>query len=217
MYKATKIVWIIATIIASSGLLWFAYFALFHYTAIGPGLGALFMFIWLPTLSFVIASIAFMANGKVPVRKITQILLIMFLVMFSCVFSRILLRESDVARQRHRILEENRRFREENRRTTTDGKFHYMLVLFELLTDNPQAMLSITDTATGNGVGIRIHFRFDEFRPIYEIIPLSPALLIELTPTDEENIYILTTTPYLKEKTEIFEINVAAGTARRLE
>ena len=43
------------------------------------------------------------------------------------------------------------------------------------------------------------------------------AFTVELSPTDEECIYILSTTPHLKEEIEIFEIDVNAQTSRRIE
>lgn len=47
---------------------------------------------------------------------------------------------------------------------------------------------------------------------------LSPSTrLIELSPTDEEHIYILTTTPQLKDEIEIFEVNMETEMSKKIE
>jgi len=55
----------------------------------------------------------------------------------------------------------------------------------------------------------------EEIKP--DVVELSSALLIELSPTDVEHIYILTIMPYSKEETEVFEIDMETKTSRRIK
>jgi len=137
------------------------------------------------------------------------------LIIFSFVFSRTLLSQPGFEKQMRETEESNRHFMEENRKTTIDGKYEYMLYLVGTLTDNPRSHISIRDIANEDRKNISIDLKMEDIKP--DAVELSSALLIELSPTDQENIYILTTTPYLKDEIETFEIDMEAGTSRRIE
>jgi len=219
MTNVVKITWIAMIILSLVALLWFAYLVLFRITAIGPGTQLILMFVWIPTLIFVVISIVLLTKGKAPASINSQICFVLFIVIFSLVFPVTLLREPGFERQQREIAERNRQsiggvFSEE-RRTTSDGKYEYRLSISGIYTENPSASLVITNTATNGTRVIPIDFSMEVREPLDELSP--DVALVKLSPTDEEFIYVLTTTLYFKEEIEIFEINVRSGSSRRLE
>ena len=215
MQTATKVIWIIAVAVAVVAGLWFLYLVQYNRTKIGPAGPYTLYFICIPTLIFAIASIVLLIKGIVPTNTIAQIILVLFLIIFSLVFSGTLLRQPSFEKQMQETEERNRQFLDENRKTTVDGKYEYMLYLVGTLTDTPRSHISIRDIANEERKNISIDFKMEDIKP--DAVELSSALLIELSPTDQENIYILTTTPYLKDEIETFEIDMEAGTSRKIE
>lgn len=93
MQKVVKIIWIIAVVIAVIALFWFMYLFISDKYMIGPAGPFLLYYIWFPVLIFVAVSVVLLIKGKVPVHLIKQISLILFLIIFSLVFSATLLSE----------------------------------------------------------------------------------------------------------------------------
>jgi hypothetical protein len=217
--KSMKIVWVLVVIVAIIALAWFMYEAWFTYRLLG-GIGYfIFIFIWIPTLIFVLGSILLLIMNKIPKNFGTQVVVILILITFVFFFPGTLFFAHDNYENMHQqIMAQNRISSEKNQRITSDGRFRYELFLSGTLTDSPRAHVSIRDVATGERVGsVVLDIRMEDIRPHEELILIPKALLIELTPTDIEYVYILTTTTYLKEEIEVFEIDIIAGTSRRIE
>jgi len=77
--------------------------------------------------------------------------------------------------------------------------------------------LSIREIATDDSKGIEIALRFEGTNEVHLHSASRRALWIELSSTDLDYIWILTTTTYLKEEIEIFEIDMETQTSRRIE
>jgi len=215
--SAVKVIWYIALAIASVAVLWFGWLVIFRHTWIGPAGPYLLLFIWLPTLAFVVISMIFVRDRSVVSSIDVSIFFILFFSFLSFPASSILLNEPSFARQQREIRERGSdgAFREEGGyRITPDEKFGYRLTIRGIYTDSPMAWLHINDIAERHSWSMRIDFdmedvNFDELSP--------EEILIILTPTDIEDVYILTTTPYFKEEIEVFEVDVRRERSRRLE
>jgi len=215
MQNITRKIWIVSVVLASVGALGFLLVAIFIGLGWGGQLGLIF--IWFPTVIFIAVSILCIAGGKIPTSKVGQIPLIIFLFLFTFVFTVQLLfqpvSEWDLWRSNRQSY---RQRREENIRTTVDGKYEYMLFLRWMHHDNPDAHIAITEVGNEeNRMNIVIDLRVEEIPLENERIPTR--LLMEMSPTDDEHIYIFTTTPYLNEEIEVFEINLETRTSRRIE
>jgi len=217
MYKVAKIIGIVAVVVSTAALLWFMFWVRTDRARIGPAGPLILYFIWIPTLIFVVTSIILLLKDKSSTNEISQIILIVISVI-SLAFSLILFSSVGAEdRQRQRIEERNRQWFEENTRTTADRQYEYRLSLVGVLTDNPHAHVSVHNVAIGERFAISIDLQMEEFTE-ERMTSLPPGrLLMEMTPTDVEHIYIFTTTPYLKEEIEVFEINMETRTSRRIE
>ena len=206
-----KAIWITAITVDSVALSWILYLVI---TNRPIGLAAILA--WIPALLILIILIVLLFLRKVPTNASSQAALALFLIVFTFIFSGALL-YSPIATERmvQEVAEKNRQFVEENYRTTVDEKYQYKLFLVGTLTDNPRAHISIRDIADENLIAVDIDLKMKEIRSDDEL-PMS-SLLIDLSPTDVEYIYILTTTPYLKGEIEVFEVDLLSKTSRRIE
>ncbi|MDR2572083.1 MAG: hypothetical protein LBD23_17535 [Oscillospiraceae bacterium] len=110
----TKVIWIIAVLTALAGVFWFLYLLLFERNKIGPAGPVILGIVWIPTIVFIIISIIFIIKNKIPISINKQIILIIFLLIFSFIFSVTLLREPSAVKERQKVEERNRQWREEN-------------------------------------------------------------------------------------------------------
>jgi hypothetical protein len=97
---------------------------------------------------------------------------------------------------------------------TEDRKYEYRIELVNLFQRNSKARLYLRDTETGEEKRIPVDIRTREIRALSIGEDTHWGML---EPADAENRYILTTTSDLRIHRETFEIDVEAGTARRLE
>lgn len=215
MQKLVKAIWIIAVVIAGLALIWFMFLLIDGRYMIGPAGPFILYFIWFPVLVFVAVSVVLLIKNKIPVHIIYQIILILFLVIFSLVFSVTLLREPHYEKLLQEIEEKNRQHMEESRQVTIDGKYEYYFYLVGRLTDNPRAHIAIRNLTNNVRKSITIVLNLEGVGAVEELSPSTR--LIELTPTDEEHIYILTTMPHLKDEIEIFEVNMETEMSQKIE
>lgn len=215
MQKIVKVIWIIAVVIAGLALIWFMFLLIRDRTDIGPAGPFILYFIWCPVLVFVDVSIVLLIKNKVPVHIISQSILIMFLVIFSLVFSATLLREPHYEKLMQEIEEKNRQYMEESRQVTADGKYEYFFYLLGRLTDSPHAHIAIRNLNNNVEKSITIDLNFEGIGAVENLSPSTR--LIKIAPTDEEHIYILTTTPQLKDKIETFEVNMETEISKKIE
>lgn len=215
MQKVVKAIWIIAVVIAGVALTWFMFLLIDSRYMIGPAGPYILYFIWFPVLVFVAVSVVLLIKNKIPVHIIYQIILTLFLVIFSLVFSVTLLREPQYEKLVQEIKEKNRQYREESRQVTIDGKYEYFFYLVGRLTDNPRAHIVINNLTNNVQKSITIGLNFEGVGAVEKLSPSTR--LIELTPTDEGHIYILTTTPHLKDEIEIFEVNMETEMSQKIE
>jgi len=211
-----RVIWIAASAVAIVALLWFIIVVVSNGTAIGPAGPFILQFVWFPTLIFATVSIICIVKGRTPAKLHEQIILILFLTIFSIIFSGTLLREPSFERHMREVEEINRQWMEESSRITVDGRFEYRLNFMGTLTNAPRAWLSMRDIATDDNLRIYLNLRFEELGAVHQYPAKTRALWIKLSPTDADYIWILTTTPYLKEEIEVFEINMETGTSRRI-
>jgi len=128
MQKIVKIIWIIAVVIAGLALMWFMFLLIGNRTDLGPAGPFILYFIWFPVLVFFGVSIVLLIKNKVPVHITSQSILIMFLVIFSLVFSATLLGEPHYEKLMRKIDEQNRQYMEQSRQVTVDGKYEYFFI-----------------------------------------------------------------------------------------
>lgn len=215
MQKVVKVIWIIAVVIAGLALMWFMFLLIRDRNDIGPAGPFILYFIWCPVLVFVAVSIVLLIKNKVPVYIISQSILIMFLVIFSLIFSATLLREPHYEKLMQEIEEENRQYMEESRQITADGKYEYFFYLIGRLTDNPRSHIAIRNLTNNVEKSITIDLNFEGVRAVENLPP--NIRLIEIYPTDDEHIYKLTTTSQLKDEIETFKVNMETAIVKKID
>lgn len=215
MQKVVKVIWIIAVAIAGLALMWFMFLLIRDRNDIGPAGPFILYFIWFPVLIFFAVSIFLLIKNKVPAHITSQSILIMFLVIFSLVFSATLLGEPHYEKLMREIDEKNRQYMEQSRQVTADGKYEYFFDLIGRLTDNPRSHIAIRNLTNNVEKSITIDLNFEGVRAVENLPPSTR--LIEISPTDDEHIYILTTTPQLKDKIETFEVNMETAIAKKID
>lgn len=215
MQKVVKVIWIIAVAIAALALMWFMFLLINDRTDIGPAGPFILYFIWCPVLVFVAVSIVLLIKNKVPVYITSQSILIMFLVIFSLVFSATLLGEPHYEKLMREIDEQNRQYMEQSRQVTADGKYEYFFYLIGRLTDNPRSHIAIRNLTNNVEKSITIYLNFEGVRAVENLPPSTR--LIEISPTDDEHIYKLTTTSQLKDKIETFKVNMETGMSKKID
>jgi len=215
MQKIVKIIWIIAVVIAALALMWFMFLLIRDRNDIGPAGPFILYFIWCPVLVFFAVSIVLLIKNKVPVHITSQSILIMFLVIFSLVFSATLLGEPHHEKLMREIDEQNRQYMEQSRQVTADGKYEYFFDLIGRLTDNPRSHIAIRNLTNNVEKSITIDLNFEGVRAVENLPP--NIRLIEISPTDDEHIYKLTTTSQLKDEIETFKVNMETAIAKKID
>lgn len=215
MQKVVKVIWIIAVVIAGLALMWFMFLLINDRTDIGPAGPFILYFIWCPVLVFVAVSIVLLIKNKIPVHITSQSILIMFLVIFSLVFSATLLGEPHYEKLMREIDEKNRQYMEQSRQVTVDGKYEYFFDLIGRLTDNPRSHIAIRNLTNNVEKSITIDLNFEGVRAVENLPP--NIRLIEISPTDDEHIYKLTTTSQLKDEIENFKVNMETGMSKKID
>jgi hypothetical protein len=203
MTSFVKIIWIAAITITAVGLFWFAYLLKYKRNEIGPEGVFVLYFIFIPMIIFIIVSIVLLINGIIITKKRAVIILI--LITLSLFNSKTLF---DAPYEKKRIEKENRIFREENIKVTFDNKYEYWIGIYSSNTFLYVQNITANDELNSSEFDIKIEIRMNEIKHKSYELPAG-KLLIELDSTDEEHIYILTTTPYLKEEIEVFAHELA--------
>lgn len=215
MQKIVKLIWIIAVVIAGLALMWFMSLVIDDRNMIGPAGPFILYFIWFPLLAFFIVSLVLLIKNKVPVGIISQIILVLFLVIVSFVFSATLLREPHYEKLMQEIEEKNQQYLEQMRQVTIDGKYEYSFYLVGRLTDSPHAHIAVRNLTNNDEKSITIDLNFEGIGAVEH---LSPSVrLIKLAPTDKEDIYTLTTTPQLKDEIETFKVNMETEMSKKIK
>jgi low affinity Fe/Cu permease len=104
--------------------------------------------------------------------------------------------------------------RSDSLKITTDGKYEYRIDLINLFQRNSNARLYLIDIDLEEEMYISVNIQ------THKIVGLSVGEVnrwVLLEPTDDSTRYILTTTKELRLPEELFEIDIAARTSRRLE
>lgn len=215
MQKVVKVIWIIAVAIAGLALMWFMFLLIRDRNDIGPAGPFILYFIWFPVLIFFAVSIFLLIKNKVPVHITSQSILIMFLVIFSLVFSATLLGEPHYEKLMREIDEKNLQYMEQSRQVTVDGKYEYFFYLIGRLTDNPRSHIAIRNLTNNVEKSITIDLNFEGVRAVENLPP--NIRLIEISPTDDEYIYKLTTTSQLKDEIGNFELNMETAISKKID
>lgn len=113
------------------------------------------------------------------------------------------------------VEEKNRQETEQSRQVTVDGKYEYFFYLVGRLTDSPRAHIAVRDLNNNDEKFIIIGLNFEGIGAVEKLS--SSIRLVEISPTDKEHIYRLTTTPQLKDEIETFEVNMETETAKKMK
>lgn len=104
---------------------------------------------------------------------------------------------------------------EQSRQVTADGKYEYFFDLIGRLTDSPHAHIAVRNLTNNVEKSITIDLNFEGIGAVEN---LSPNIrLIEISPTDDEHIYKLTTTSQLKDEIETFELNMETEISKKIK
>ncbi|MEO3944982.1 hypothetical protein [Gorillibacterium sp. CAU 1737] len=98
-------------------------------------------------------------------------------------------------------------------KNTSDGKYEYRIDIINLFQRNSTARLYVKDASSGEEKIIPVGIQ------TYKISGIRISKTnhwIELEPTDDKSHYILSTTEDLPIPKEVFEIDIKAGTSRKL-
>lgn len=215
MQNIVKAIWMIAVLMAGSGVAWFLFLLMNDKTNIGPAGPFILTFIWAPALIFVVVSTVLLIKNKVPAHPFNQTLLLLLLVGFSFIFSLTLLREPHYERVMQEVEAKNRQFLEDSKQFTSDKKYEYFFHLVGRLTDSPRAHISIRNLSNHTEKNIKIDLNYEGIGAVEKLPP--SVRMVEVSATDKEHIYKLTTTPQLKDEIEVFEVNMQTGLSRKIE
>ena len=217
-------IWIVSVIIVAISMLWYLFgTTAFFQRNIDLVMTVVYVFVWFPAFLYVAVSLVCIAKGFFPVTPARQTVLAIFVMLVAFVFFFSLFVPVFTRGYVAGWLTES--VVRDSIQTTSDLKYEYHLVLINVFQRNSRARLHIKNILTGVETYIPLDMHTREIR--WFTTPRSGHLEEEnlwrawtrMYPTDDENIYILTTRETLARgrALEVFEINTATGTARRLE
>ena len=209
-----KLVWMIATALNAIALLyfWIGSTAFFN-RAPGTSWGFYFMFIGLPVAVLIVISIICFIVGWMPRSdsSLSLMILVILFISFMVIFMAPLPIEQEgwVTEQVDTI---------GFMQTTDDGKYEYTLEIVNSFQNNSQARLFVKDISTGEETRIPLDMANERItinlsRSINEDRAWAHLVPSEVSPS----IYLLTTTEYLNNQIEVFEICMETRTSRRIE
>ncbi|HHY14241.1 MAG TPA: hypothetical protein GX526_06355 [Thermoanaerobacterales bacterium] len=221
MKNILKTIWKLAIILTSTALIWFllgstAFFQRFYFDLVEF---AYFISVWVPTLVLMITFIFLIKKGWIPRNLILQVVITIIILIVSISVSTALFKNTTLYGW---IIKQTRI---DYVQVTDDGKYEYQLALTNLFQRNSYARLLVTDVSTDDEMIIPIKIRTKEISgitvpsktvPKREEPPLPSFVWCTLNATDKEAIYMFTTTKYLKESIEMFEINMDKKKAKRI-
>ena len=213
MQLTIKQKWKIAIIVAIVALLWFLLGATGFFMGLwGIHSPFIFALIWTPVLILVIISIFKLkkVNESSGVDMITTMLILSVVLFLTANPVRLLIVEN-VTKDWTQI--------------TADGRFEYRLEVINVFQRNSRARLHVVDVNTREEIIIRTDIRTrgitsmsgeSTMSPHPGLSPPEHMVMSTLTPTEKENIYILTTTDRGGMEAVTLEIDVVEKTARRI-
>jgi len=213
MLLSIKIVWIVSITVLSTALVWFLLGATaFFNRGIDLVETAVFVFVWIPALVFVMISIKLLRKGWMPSNIIFQILLLLIIVIIMIIFSETLFSRASA----HGWLIP--RVERDGLQTTSDEKFEYRIELVNRWQRNNRVRLYIRNISTGEEKTIYLGISTDDMRGFPGENRRTPAPVSELMLTEIKHIYTLTIFgAFTRDLIASFEIDIEARTARRIE
>ena len=216
MKTTIKIIWITAVVVVSISMLWFLLgTTAFFQRGIDLVTAAYYIVAWAPALLLVGLLILLLKKGWIPNNIFLQIVLTLVIIALSVFISKTLFQNVNTTGWLTQRVMKN-----DVVQITADGKYEYQIELINLFQRNSSARLYVKYMATGEEITIPLDIQTRQIRAITrpavtysEESRLSHAWA-KLTPSETENVYILTTTQELKSKIESFEINMETRKSR---
>ncbi|MDR2547732.1 MAG: hypothetical protein LBC96_09570 [Lachnospiraceae bacterium] len=213
MISVIKIIWIIAIVVALGTLSYFLIASTaFFSRSTGTEWGYYFLVIGSSATILIIISIVCLTVGWMPQKFFSQIVLlvsIIFITFMTIYIAPLPIDPEGWLTDRVSTLG--------FMQTTDDGKYEYNLEIINAYQRNSHARLHVRDTATDEEVRIPLNMR-NERITIYLAVTHDNSLVWAYLTLSENSskTYILTTTKYLNNNIEVFEIDMETKTSHRL-
>jgi len=218
MQTTIKATWITAIVVVFLAMIWFVLATSVFFSKRIPFEYIMYFVLVFPAaLIFNFVSIWLLASSRIPSSFFAKICLLLLIIVLAIAFSTFLVCNVDI---KERMTESVSR---DYIQMTPDKLYEYQLQLVDWREKNGYARLWIKDVSTSDEVSIVVAINLSEIlgptapsNP-NTTPPVSTWIWSVMSPTDRESIYILTTTRHLKENIEVFEIDIASNTSRRIE
>ena len=222
MTAALKVIWVLAIAVNSIALLVFYLGATaFRSRAPGTDWGFYLFVVGSFMVILIIISIVCLIFGWLPRGEISQAVMIGVIIFITCLnifLAPLPFEEDGWTTERVHTLMRSGGDGEILVHTTEDGKYEYFLELVNPSQRNSRARLFVRDMATSEEIRIPLDFKNERLRARLASTLNEENAWAYLVPSETSPfIYVLTTTWFLNDYIESFEICMETKTSRRLE
>jgi len=217
MQIVVKSIWITAIVLLSLAAVWYLLGSTaFFQRGIDLLRTVIFIIVWAPAILLIWRSIVLLREGWMPSSFFSQVGLVVAIILATLILVPTLVLNASI----YGWLRES--VTRDWPQITDDGRFEYRVELVNRWQRNNRTRLHVVDLSTGEEIIIPLDISTDDINgggegsrtPVPEDV--SPHAMAELTPTEIENIYMLTTRRTHRGTVVISEINMVTETAVRL-
>ena len=219
MKKAIRTIWLIAVGIVFVSMIWFLLGSTACFQrSIDLVTTVIFIIAWVPALCFIVFSLLAIKKNLIPNKKLFKIILTISIILISSIFTSTFINNASPYGWLKEIVDED------YMQITLDEKYEYRLEIINRFQKNSYVRVYLKEISDGEEMRLKLDI---PARDIYVVSggidsiypePEIPPVWSKLIPTDNESIYILTTTDLFdNDKSYRFYVDVESNTVTMIQ